>query len=218
MRTKITIHRKPLIMTELQLISSKPLAATNLLVPKLYSWCFEIYWIFQFSNKKRLSNVFISNRMSTEISTSKQSWKISLGKAVNMLVENIQMCLRGETTQGRGLIHLVKDSPAAGFCGHLTTLCAPCMVGNIFILWTTITARTDFYTELFNCQLYPYEKYPSIIVTPTFSNVEDWKMQQIWLWEKNMIYSSTFKVLSLTLIDCHSNWSEIVFCTVWRKW
>jgi len=68
MRTKITIHRKHLIMSELQLLSSKPLVQPNVLVPKLYSWWYENYWSFQFSKKKRLPNVFISNRKSAEIS------------------------------------------------------------------------------------------------------------------------------------------------------
>jgi len=35
MRTKLTVHRKPLIMTELQLISSKLLAATNCIRPRV---------------------------------------------------------------------------------------------------------------------------------------------------------------------------------------
>jgi len=35
MRNKLTIHRKPLIMTELQLISSKLLAATNCISPEV---------------------------------------------------------------------------------------------------------------------------------------------------------------------------------------
>lgn len=35
MRTKITIHRKPLIATELHLKSHQPLAATNYISPKV---------------------------------------------------------------------------------------------------------------------------------------------------------------------------------------